>query len=297
MERVAPRIEGRFEMKRTKQVGSPIQSTMSPSNLVQTARAAVLALALVVMSAVLHAPSAVAGNGLIWVTYKDVNLMALSPADDAEFDIKIVRGTKALSRLRAALNTLIESSPLSATVIEALRDKGDVFIVYDPSFPKSDMNNVLDEKLAKFRPDLFDNADELTDGIAFPVVIGRYLAKWPRNEIAAVLASEMIGHGIQHLEGRLETMGEMDAKCEAGLYKEQVHQDLGFDKHSSLRVKFRQDLEWRWCTDFKRYMKAQRPTQMTLWKQLNPNIPMLLAEFADYVAAKRSFVTAQVQSD
>ncbi len=284
-------------MKRTKQVGSPIQSTMSPSNLVQTARAAALALALVVSSAMLHAPSAVAGNGLIWVTYKDVNLMALSPAADAEFDIKVVRGTKVLSRLRAALNTLIESSPLSATVLEALRDKGDVFIVYDPSFPKSDMNNVLDEKLAKFRPDLFDNADELTDGIAFPVVIGRYLAKWPRNEIAAVLASEMIGHGIQHLEGRLETMGEMDAKCEAGLYKEQVHQDLGFDKHSSLRVKFRQNLEWRWCTDFKRYMKAQRPAQMALWKQLNPNVPKLLAEFADYVAAKSSFVIARVESE
>ncbi len=283
-------------MKRTKQVGSPIQSTMSPSNLVQTARAAALALVLVVMSAVLHAPSAVAGNGLIWMTYKGVNLMALSPADDAQFDIKIVRGTKVLSRLRAALNTLIESSPLSATVLEALQEKGDVFIVYDPGFPTSD-TIVLGDKLAEFRPDLFENANELTDGIAFPVVIGRYLAKWPRNEIAAVLASEMIGHGIQHLEGRLATMGEMDAKCEAGLYKEQVHQDLGFDKHSSLRVKFRQDLEWRWCTDFKRYMKAQRPTQMTLWKQLNPNIPMLLAEFADYVAAKRSFVTAQVQSD
>ena len=284
-------------MKWTNQVGSLVRPTMSPSHLVQTARAAALALALVVVSAVLHAPSAVAGNGLIWVTYKNVNLMALSPADDTQFDIKIVRGSKALSRLRAALNTLIESSPLSATVLEALQDKGDVFIVYDPGFPKSDMNVVLGDKLAEFRPDLFDNANELTDGIAFPVVIGRYLAKWPRNEIAAVLASEMIGHGIQHLEGRLATMGEMDAKCEAGLYKEQVHQDLGFDKHSSLRVKFRQDLEWRWCTDFKRYMKAQRPTQMTLWKQLNPNIPMLLAEFADYVAAKRSFVTAQVQSD
>ena len=129
-------------MKWTKQVGSLIRPTMSPSHLVQTARAAALALALVVVSATLHAPSAVAGNGLIWVSYKDVNLMALSPADDAEFDIKVVRGTKAISRLRAALNTLVESSPLSATVLDALRDKGDVFIVYDPGFPKSDMNNV-----------------------------------------------------------------------------------------------------------------------------------------------------------
>ena len=199
--------------------------------------------------------------------------------------------------MRGSRITLVEASRLGATVVAARRDKGDVFVVYDPSFPESNLTNVLGDKLAKFRPDLFDNAAELTDGIAFPVVIGRYLAKWPRNEIAAVLASEMIGHGIQHLEGRLATMGEMDAKCEAGLYKEQVHQDLGFDKHSSLRVKFRQNLEWRWCTDFKRYMKAQRPAQMALWKQLNPNVPMLLAEFADYVAAKRSFVTAQVQSD
>jgi hypothetical protein len=284
-------------MKQTKQVGSLLRQTMSPSHWVQTARAAALALALVVVGAVLQAPPAVAGNGLIWVKAKDVNLMALSPAADAEFDIKIVRGSKAVSRLRAALITLVESSPLSATVLAALRDKGDVFIVYDPSFPESNLTNVLGDKLAKFRPDLFDNAADLTDGIAFPVVIGRYLAKWPRNEIAAVLASEMIGLGIQHLEGRLDTMGEMDSKCEAGLYKEQVHQDLGFDKHSSLRVKFRQDLEWRWCTDFKRYMKAQRPAQMALWKQLNPDVPKLLVEFADYVTAKRSFVTAQVQSE
>ncbi len=127
------------------------------------------------------------------------------------------------------------------------------------------------------------------------MVIGRYLVKWPRDEIVAVLASEMVGHGVQHLEGRLETMDEMDAKCEAGLYKEQVHQDLGLDKHSSLRVKFRQDLEWRWCTDFKRYMKAQRPAQMALWKHLNPDVPQLLTVFADYVTAKTSFVTARVQ--
>ena len=56
-------------MKWTKQVGSLLRPTMSPSHSVRTARAAALALALVVLSAVLHAPSAVAGNGLIWVSY------------------------------------------------------------------------------------------------------------------------------------------------------------------------------------------------------------------------------------
>ena len=166
-------------MKWTKQVGSLSRPTMSPSHSVRTARAAALALALVVVSAVLHATSAVAGNGLIWLSYRDVNLMALSPEADANFDIKLVRGTKALGRLRAALNTLLETSPLSAKALEALQEKGDVFIVYDPGFPTSD-KIVLGDKLAKFRPDLFDNAAELTDGIAFPVVIGRYLVKWPR---------------------------------------------------------------------------------------------------------------------
>ncbi len=134
-------------MKWTKQVGSLSRPTMSPSHSVRTARAAALALALVVVSAVLHAPSAVAGNGLIWVTYKDVNLMALSPEADAKFDVKIVRGTKALGRLRAALNTLLETSPLSAKALEALQEKGDVFIVYDPGFPTSD-TIVMGDKLA-----------------------------------------------------------------------------------------------------------------------------------------------------
>ena len=50
-------------------------------------------------------------------------------------------------------------------------------------------------------------------------------------------------------------------------------------------VRFRQELEWRWCSGFKQYIHRRNPAQMALWKQLNPDIPKLLALFADYVSS------------
>ena len=103
----------------------------------------------------------------------------------------------------------------------------------------------------------------------------------------------MVGNGMQHLEGRLETMAELDANCEAALYQEMAHQELGMNKHEGLQVRFRQQLEWLWCVDFKRYMMKHRPVQMALWKELNPDVPQLLDIFADYVAAQNGYRTAQ----
>ena len=180
---------------------------------------------------------------------------------------------------------LLEASPFAETALQSLQERGDVFLVYDPGYPTGPTVDVLGERLAKFRPDLFDNADELTDSTPIPVVIGRYLIKWPRKQIAAVLAREVFGFGAQHADGRSVTIDERDAKCEAGLYGEKAHQDLGSNKRSGLMVRIRQELEWRWCSGFKQYIHRRRPEQMALWKQLNPDIPKLLALFSDYVSA------------
>ena len=256
---------------------------MFRSYSLRAATAAALACFLVALGAAALSTEAAAANGLSWIKHRGVNLMALDPVAGASFDVEIVGRSKALSKLRAALDTLLDRSPLSAAAIGKLKLKGDVFIVYDPRYPKKPSPDILGAQLAEFRTDLFDNAAELTDGIAFAVVIGRYLVKWPSDEVAAMLAQEIVGHGMQHREGRFETMNEQDARCEAGLYREKAHQDFGFNKRAALHVKFRQALEWRWCSNFKRYMKARAPERMALWKTLNPDVPALLAVFADYM--------------
>ncbi len=228
---------------------------------------------------------AAAANGFIWVSFRGVNLMALSPRSDAEFDVELVEGARAIGRLQAALGMLLDASPFAEAALRSLQERGDVFLVYDPGYPTEPTIDVLGERLAKFRPNLFDNADELTDGIAIPVVVGRYLIKWPRKMLAAVLAREVFGYGAQHADGRRVSIAKPDARCEAGLYGEKAHQDLGSNKRSGLTVRFRQELEWRWCSGFKQYIHQRQPAQLALWKQLNPDIPRLLALFSDYISA------------
>jgi|GEM_PF-1588793 len=256
---------------------------MFRSYSLRAATAAALAFFLVALGAAALSTDAAAANGLAWIKHRGVNLMALDPLAGASFDVDVAGRSRALGKLRAALDTLLDRSPLNAAAIGKLKLKGDVFIVYDPGYPKVPSPDILGAQLAEFRTDLFDNAAELTDGIAFAVVIGRYLIKWPSDEVAAMLAQEIVGHGMQHREGRFETMNEQDARCEAGLYREKAHQDFGFNKRAALHVKFRQALEWQWCSNFKRYMKARVPERMALWQTLNPDVPALLAVFADYV--------------
>ena len=159
---------------------------------------------------------AAAANGLIWVSFRGVNLMALSPRSDAEFDVELVEGGRAIGRLQAALGMLLDASPFAEAALRSLQERADIFLVYDPGYPTKPTVDVLGERLAKFRPNLFDNANELTDGIAIPVVVGRYLIKWPRKMLAAVLAREVFGYGAQHADGRRASIAERDAKCESG---------------------------------------------------------------------------------
>ncbi len=147
------------------------------------------------------------------------------------------------------------------------------------------LSNFTGVVLASFDPNLFGDADGASTR-RFPVIVGRYLIKRPAEEIAAVIAHELVGHGMQYLEGRLDAMDQTDRECEANLYKEQAFQDFDVDKHATDMVVFRQRLEWRWCADFIRYMAAEAPDKMALWRRLNPDVPGLLDIFDDYLTAR-----------
>ena len=232
----------------------------------------------------LAASSAGAGEGGLRVSHRGITLMTVPPAPAVDYDIEVIGGRQALDKIRDALDALLDNSPYSAAAIEKLIGNGEVFIVYDPSYPDKVVSNFLGVTLAAFQPNLFDNAGGKAGAIEFPVVVGRYLVKWPRDEVAGVLAHELVGHGTQHLQGRLATIGDRDTECEANLYKEKAHQDLGTNVRSLSMVRFRRDLHWVWCAEFKRYMTQHRPALMGLWTRLNPDVPGLLAVFKEYMS-------------
>ena len=217
--------------------------------------------------------------------HRDATLMAIAPPPGIGFDIAVPDDRAAIARLGAALDALYEASPYSAAAIAKLARHGEVVIVFDPAHPPQVVSNFTGVVLATFDANLFGDADDVSTR-RFPVIVGRYLIKRSRQELAAVLAHELVGHGMQFLEGRMGEMDEADRECEANLYKEQAFQDFGADKRSTAMVSFRQQLEWRWCAAFKRYMAAETPSKMALWRRLNPDVPGLLEIFDDYLAAR-----------
>jgi hypothetical protein len=243
------------------------------------------AIALLAAIAGLWATAGVGGEITTQERHRDATLMAVAPPPGVDFDIAVPDGRTAIARLGAALDALYEASPYSAAAIARLARHGQVAIVFDPAHPPQVVSNFTGVVLASFDANLFGDADDASRR-RFPVVVGRYLIKRSRQELAAVLAHELVGHGIQFLEGRMAGMDETDRECEANLYKEQVFQDFGADKRAADMVNFRQQLEWRWCAAFKRYMAAETPGRMTLWRRLDPDVPGLLEVFDGYLAAK-----------
>ncbi len=233
----------------------------------------------------LWATAGVGGEITTRERHRDATLMAVAPHPGISFDIAVPDDRDAIARLGAALDALYEASPYSAAAIAKLARHGEVAIVFDPAHPPKVASNFTGVVLASFDPNLFGDADDASTR-RFPVIVGRYLIKRSPEEIAAGIAHELVGHGMQYLEGRLDAMDETDRECEANLYTEQAFQDFDVDKHATDMVGFRQRLEWRWCADFKRYMAAETPDKMALWRRLNPDVPGLLDVFDDYLAAR-----------
>lgn len=226
--------------------------------------------------------------------HRGVSLIALTPDPDKRFDTSLVSADRGLRRIAAAFDRLVEGSPHAARAIDTLRDQGRLLLVYRPD----DLRKTAgDESVALFHPDY--RRDPARDGQkrTFLVVVGRHGVKWPARELAAVLAHELLGHGMQQTRGRLAGIRVIDAECEANLYEEIANQDLGLDKRSPRMIAFRQALENHWCADFKTYLRAHRPGALRIWNALNPNVPRLLAMFEDYLDhAARTGITARAQA-
>jgi hypothetical protein len=195
------------------------------------------------------------------------------------YDISIIGPKEGAETIRKALDVLYEQSTFNAEAIDKLKAAGNVFIVYDPTFPPRELSQVT---IAAFIPRYFQEQGTAKD---FVSVVSRYGAKWAPRELAPILAHELTGHGMQRLRGRLGRVREVDIECEAYLYQEKAYQDLGFDKSSKEMIDFRQVLERHWCADFRTWLKANKPSGLAHWDKLNPDVPKILQDYLVYTDA------------
>ena len=221
-------------------------------------------------------------------TVNGTRLMALTPAANALMDISILPPTEGLDRIAGALALIAEKSPRSARAINQLRNAGLVTIVYYPNNFR-DHNRLNTQTVALFLPEFLKQRGMGDKRREFTVVVNQFGVKWPTPELAAVIVHELAGHGIQHLEGRIRNARLLDLECEASLFQEQAYQDFGVAKKLRTVVLFRRQMEYRYCADFRDYMRDRMPGKLAIWDALNPNVPGLLGMFRSY----RGVQTAQ----
>jgi len=217
-----------------------------------------------------------------------VLFQAYPAAEDHNLDTAPIPPAEALQRMMDAHDLLFVKSSRAAAAVDRLKSAGRIALVYDPHFPERSLKTT---KIAAFFPSYFDTE---TESGTFLVVIGRYGIKWPVRELAVVLAHELLGHGIQHLENRLWQTRNIDMECEAFLWTEQANQDLGLNKEDRSVITLRRRIERHWCAEFIAWSAAHQPQLNKLWEARDPDIPALIEGFRHYTAhLERSGLTEQ----
>ena len=194
----------------------------------------------------------------------------------ADLDTPPVPMAQAIRHLQDAHDLLFAKSQASAAAIDRLKQAGEVLIIYDPAFPERALTN---RTIAAFFPDYLKDRSAAHTSL---VVVGRYGIHWPVDELAVVLAHELLGHGIQHLEGRIWSARVLDIECEAFLWTERAYQDLAVDKRQRSVIDMRRTIERHWCAGFIRWSATHQPAINVLWKTEDPDIDALTAGFARY---------------
>jgi TPR repeat protein len=213
--------------------------------------------------------------------FDGMEIIGLEPPEGAIYDFPIVDAAKGVAKLIEAMTLINKKSPYSVSRIADLKREGPIIIIYDPHMPDRNQNmaNIL---AAIFMPAYGNQLTSDPEGKSFPVVVSRYGIKWPLKELAPVLVHELVGHGVQHLEERLYTMRQIDVECEAWLYTEMAHQELGMENFTNERVLMRKNLALQ-CEDFFRHLENNDPEGYAVWHVLTPNIPKLLTHFELYL--------------
>ena len=237
-------------------------------------RSVALALAIIALSCAGHGDAA--AQPILKTEHRGIELAAM-PLPEQQNDILLLAPKTGIHNLRMALDRLYATSSSSVRHLETLKENGRVTIVYDAAFPKRQLSKVT---IAAFFPDFFQKEP---GGLKqFLVVVGRFGVKWETNKLAAVIAHELVGHGLQHFRGHRDKDRKIDLECEALIYEMRAQQDLGIRPDTNDNIRFRKHVRGNWCADFGRYMTARGLNVDKAWGYGRPNVPTLLRHFDDY---------------
>jgi len=119
------------------------------------------------------------------------------------------------------------------------------------------------------------------------VIVSRFGANWPADELAAVLVHELIGHGLQRLKNRFGNDRPIDLECEARLWQQLYISDAGMPQDTQEMVAFRRTTDRRVCHDFRRYVRHIRPDLMQRWDSGHFRMSEIIDLFDDYYVTIR----------
>lgn len=213
--------------------------------------------------------------------FDGITVIGLNPPEGAIYDFPIINPRDGVAKIVEALALIGKKSPYSQSQINDLKRAGAVTIVYDPHFPDR-LTNISSILAAIFMPNYGAVNGSSADEKNFLVVVSRYGIKWPLKELTPVLVHELVGHGVQHLEDRLETMRNIDLECEAWLYTEMAHQELGMANFTEERIGIRKNIKLQ-CYDFFSHLQTNDPVGYEVWSVLDPDIPQMLLHFNGYM--------------
>lgn len=212
--------------------------------------------------------------------HRGFQIIALPPTSGKRYDVSILPGKKALDQITKALDLIYERSIFNRDTLERLQKARRLVIVYNPDHYAEDLGSIV---AATFRPKAPEISELIDNNNSLVASITRHGIKWPVSELASAIIHELIGHGIQYLDGRLLVMRELDRECEARLRQEQGFQDFGLSKLTSEMIQFRQVMEYHYCVDFIKYMRAKTPERAKTWDTPDPDVANLLEVFRLYL--------------
>ena len=214
--------------------------------------------------------------------YRGMELVGMKLPPAADYDIPLADPAATITKIQAAIDHVLQLSPVAAAGIAKLAENGKIRIVYDAAFPPKSLSRVI---IAAYLVGEFQPRDDKRD---FTVVVGRFGANWTAEELAPVLVHELIGHGIQRLKNRFGADRPIDLECEARLWQQLYIADAGMAQDTRDMVRFRDITNRRVCHDFRRYLRHAQPNLMRQWDSGHFAMSQVLAQFDPYYAATRA---------
>lgn len=163
------------------------------------------------------------------VFHRGIKIEIVPDRGRANSPVQIVRGDEAFTKIKKAIDHLIDKSPISRIALKTLKKRGAVLIVYDPNLVNRSHPAV---RAMNFLPIYYKNAPQKK---GFAAIINRSGIAYEPKVISSLLATFLIGYGGQYLTGRYDP-GERKGRrarisnemvCESFLYSIIAQEDIG----------------------------------------------------------------------